>query len=189
VHRCRPLTRRSGAAVAAASLALTLAPAAPAAADHTDLPGRVSLMGTLQSEIGCAEDWDEECTKADLAPVEGSPAVFEAVVELPKGTYEYKVRLNGSWDESYGRGADNAPLVLEAPAAVRVRYDHATHTVSVTSAAPAEGLTRADRALAGSSLREDLTRERFYFVMADRFQNGSPANDVGSRPLTSRSPP
>ncbi len=37
---------------------------------------------------------------------------------------------------------------------------------------PAGGLTRADRRLAGDSLREDLTRENFYFVMADRFENG-----------------
>ncbi len=32
---------------------------------------------------------------------------------------------------------------------------------------------------AASSLREELTRERFYFVMADRFENGSTANDDG----------
>ena len=35
----------------------------------------------------------------------------------------------------------------------------------------------ADRDLAATSLREDLTRERFYFVMADRFANGDPSND------------
>ena len=40
-------------------------------------------------------------------------------------------------------------------------------------------LTPADRALAASSLREDPTRERFYFVMADRFENGDPSNDTG----------
>ena len=40
-------------------------------------------------------------------------------------------------------------------------------------------MTAADRALAGTSLRDDLTRERFYFVMADRFENGDPTNDTG----------
>ena len=44
---------------------------------------------------------------------------------------------------------------------------------------PPEGVTDADRTLAGMSLREDLTRERFYFVMADRFENGDTSNDTG----------
>ena len=33
--------------------------------------------------------------------------------------------------------------------------------------------------MAGDSLRKDLTRENFYFVMADRFENGTKANDTG----------
>lgn len=33
--------------------------------------------------------------------------------------------------------------------------------------------------LAGDSLRAPLTRESFYFVMPDRFENGSTANDRG----------
>jgi len=42
--------------------------------------------------------------------------------------------------------------------------------------------SEADRALAGTSLRTDLTRERFYFVMADRFANGDTANDTAGIP-------
>ena len=41
------------------------------------------------------------------------------------------------------------------------------------------GTTAADAKLAADSLRPALTRERFYFVMADRFANGSTANDRG----------
>ncbi len=40
-------------------------------------------------------------------------------------------------------------------------------------------MTDADEAMAGTSLRTPLTRERFYFVMADRFANGDPSNDTG----------
>ncbi len=36
-----------------------------------------------------------------------------------------------------------------------------------------------DGALAHDSLRAALTRERFYFVMPDRFENGDTANDRG----------
>ena len=173
-----PSRRRGPAVVAAAVLAVAAVPP-PALADHTAPPARVTLMGSLQSELGCATDWDEACTATDLAPVAGSSTAFEGVFEVPAGSYAHKVRLDGSWEQAYGLGDDDAPLVLEAPAALRVRYDHATHAVTVAPAQAQPGLVRADRDLARSSLREDLTRERFYFVMADRFENGSPANDDG----------
>ena len=44
------------------------------------------------------------------------------------------------------------------------------------------GVTAADQALVAAPLREPLTRERFYFVMADRFANGDPDNDRGFLP-------
>ena len=40
-------------------------------------------------------------------------------------------------------------------------------------------VTAADKKLAQPSLRAPLTREQMYFVMADRFANGSTANDAG----------
>ncbi|SDQ15761.1 alpha-amylase family glycosyl hydrolase [Quadrisphaera sp. DSM 44207] len=175
----RPAARRTLAGLATTAVALGLVQTAPAAADHTGVPSRVTLMGSLQSELGCAADWDEACTATDLTALAGSPGVFETVEDVPAGAYEYKVRLDGSWEESYGRGQENAPLVLEAPARLRFTYDHAAHAVSVAPAQGQPGLQPGDAALAGDSLREDLTRERFYFVMADRFENGDPANDTG----------
>jgi glycosidase len=50
-------------------------------------------------------------------------------------------------------------------------------TISATPALAAAPPADAD--LARSSLRADLTRETFYFVMPDRFQNGRAANDRG----------
>ena len=108
--------------------------------------------------------------------------LFARTFTVPAGSYVYKVRLNGAWTENYGDAtfglADgNIPLPVTKPTALRFTYDHATHRVSVGPATPAGGLTRADRNLADDSLREDLTRENFYFVMADRFENGKAAND------------
>src|SRR5215211_2715004 len=48
------------------------------------------------------------------------------------------------------------------------------------AAAPAAG---RDRAHAQHSLRSPITDESFYFVMADRFENAAPANDLGGLPL------
>ncbi|GAB7191317.1 hypothetical protein NUM3379_20240 [Kineococcus sp. NUM-3379] len=179
VHPRPTRSRLRSSGVATALVALALAPVAPAAADHSAAPARVSLMGSLQPALGCATAWDEACTSNDLAPVPGSPTRFQLVADVPAGTHEYKVRLDGSWEQSYGWGAANAPLVLQAPAKLRFTYDHATHTVTVAPAAAQPGLQEADGKLARASLREDLTRERFYFVMADRFENGTAANDYG----------
>ena len=153
----------------------------PAAADHTDPPERVTLMGSLMSELGCDADWSETCTATDLA-VTGDGLIWEFVAELPAGSYEFKVRLNGSWDENYGAaGAANGaniPLVLEGAVALRFVYDHTTHVITLTPVAQQPPASDADRDLAATSLREDLTRERFYFVMADRFANGDSSNDT-----------
>ena len=152
-------------------------------ADHTDLPDRVTLMGSLMDELDCAEDWDVTCAVTDLAAT-GTPGVYALEAALPAGEYAFKVRLDGDWAENYGAGGvangPDIPLALVAPATLRFTYDHATHRTSVVPvAAQPAGPTPADRALASDSLREDLTRERFYFVMADRFANGRTDNDTG----------
>ena len=183
-HPHRGVRRALLAAVTAAvvSVPLGITAMAPAAADHTALPSRVTLMGSLMSELGCPGDWDEGCASTDMSRA-GDSTTFGLTKTVPAGTYEFKVRLNGSWTENYGAGGvaggPNIPLHLVEDAALTFTYDHATHRVGVAPTNPQPGLSPADRALAGSSLREDLTRERFYFVMADRFQNGAPANDRG----------
>jgi glycosidase len=170
----------------------SLVAAAPAAADHTDEPAEVTLVGSLQDELGCDEDWLPGCPATELTST-GQPGVFSAVFDLPAGSYSYKVALNGSWDENYGAGgtADgpDIPLVLLEAAQLRFTYDHGTHVISAAPAAAVEPLSPDDAALVGTSLREDLTRERFYFVMADRFENGDATNDTGDFPVPPGTPP
>ena len=178
----RPLLAATVVAVAASVSALTIG---PAVADHTPPPERVTLMGSLMSELGCESDWSETCSLTDLLPVPGSASLFAGTFLVPAGSptepfdYLYKVRLNGTWNENYGDATfglpdGNIPLAIDQDTELRFTYDHATHKVTVGPAEPAGGLTDADRALAGDSLRKDLTRENFYFVMADRFENGDP---------------
>ena len=64
------------------------------------------------------------------------------------------------------------------PAKITFSYDDTSHQVAFTPVVD-EDTTPADASLARASLRSSLTRERFYFVMADRFANGSTANDKG----------
>ena len=64
-------------------------------------PGRVVLPGTIQSALGGA-DWNPDGEETQM--VEAAPGVYELVVILPSGNYEFKVARNGSWDENYGVG-------------------------------------------------------------------------------------
>jgi pullulanase-type alpha-1,6-glucosidase len=186
--------RRSVVAAALAGvLAATAAQAAPAVAAPNRAavplaapPTSVTVAGSLQSELGCPGDWAPDCAATNLDPVAGT-STWAKTFTVPAGGYEYKIAHNGSWDENYGAGgaADgaNIPLTVAGDVEVTFTYDAGTHLLTLALpdlAGP--GVTATDRALAGRSLRDDLTRERFYFVMTDRFANGSAANDLGGYP-------
>ena len=186
MHRFRQTRRirRSIAVFAAAVLTagLITPPAAAGPPQRRTAPAgpTATVAGSLQSELGCPADWRPDCAATDLVPTgDGYARTFA----LPAGSFEFKIAVDHSWDENYGLGGirdgANIPLVLQAPALVTIGYDPADHLVRMTPAKPQPGLTAADRKLAGDSLRTDLTRERFYFVMTDRFANGDSANDTG----------
>src|ERR1700754_2051663 len=80
------------AVVAVLGLLSVLLSAPPAFAA---LPSQVTLVGSLQSELGCPGDWQPECAATALAPVAGSPGLFRASFSVPVGAFEYKVALNG----------------------------------------------------------------------------------------------
>ncbi len=101
-----------------------------AAAQVQTAPQSVSFPGTIGSALGGA-DWAPD-DPAVQATGEGL-GVWALVADLPAGEYEFKVAINGSWDENYGLGGErngpNIPLRLDSPATVTFRYDAATHAV------------------------------------------------------------
>ncbi len=177
------MTRMHRRLVAAAVGALLLgAPGLMAALPAAAAAESVALVGTLQKALGCDTDWDPACPDTELSLEPGTDR-WSAVFEVPAGSWAYKVALDDGWDENYGAGgaADGADiaLVLAGDARIEFAYDDGTHEITATPVDLAGGTSAADRELARDSLREPLTRERFYFVMADRFANGSTANDTG----------
>ena len=108
-------------------------------AGAADPPTSVTIAGSLQSELGCAADWDPACADAHLT-LDASDQVWQATFALPAGSFEYKAALNGSWDVNYGAnatpGGDNIVLNLAAAQDVTFYYDDTTHwiTDSVTAA-------------------------------------------------------
>ncbi|MFC7487586.1 alpha-amylase family glycosyl hydrolase [Knoellia sp. CPCC 206453] len=175
-----PSPRRAYAVLAGGALAL--APLVEAAMPAAAVTTSVALAGSLQSELGCPDDWQPACSATELTRV-GDTTAYAKTFTLPAGSYEFKVAINDSWDVNYGAGGvfdgPNIPLVLEGSATLKFTYDDVSHLVTFTPQGLAGGTTSADAALAANSLRSPLTKERFYFLMADRFANGTAANDKG----------
>ena len=95
-------------------------------------PDSVTIVGSLQSEIGCAGDWDPWCS-ATFLEFDAEDDVWQETFDVPIGSFEYKAAIGG-WDENYGANAQpngaNIPLSLGAASAVKFYYDHKTHWVT-----------------------------------------------------------
>jgi len=96
-------------------------------------PASVTIAGSLQSEAGCAGDWDPACAATHLT-YDASDDVWQGAWNIPAGGYEYKAALNDSWDVNYGKNAvpngANIPLSLAANASVKFYYDDKSHWVT-----------------------------------------------------------
>ena len=74
----------------------------PVLASHTPDPANVTIAGSLQSELGCAADWDPACAITHLS-YEAADGVWQGTWNVPTGSWEYKAALNDGWAESYGK--------------------------------------------------------------------------------------
>ncbi len=100
---------------------------------------------------------------------------------MPAGTYEYKVAVNDTWDESYGLdgGGDDIPLTIAGPATLRFVFDDTTHRVGLEATSSRAATRPTDDALVAAPVRQPGDGKQFYFVMTDRFANGDASNDTG----------
>lgn len=96
------------------------------------IPTLVNVPGTIQPQLGCPGEWQPECEASALTYVEAY-GIFERTHQMTAGSYEYKVAINGSWDENYGGTADpggaNISLNLTEDTAVTFIYSPATHWI------------------------------------------------------------
>ncbi|MDO5495698.1 MAG: alpha-amylase family glycosyl hydrolase, partial [bacterium] len=172
-HRTRLVSALAAGALAFSGAALaTLAPAAPAAA----ATAAVTLVGDLQSELGCSEDWQPACGATALADDNGD-GIWTGTFDVPAGEWEFKVAINNSWDEAYGIEGENVPLRLGAQTTLTFSFDDATNRISLSAPELPGEYTDADVALVTAPFRDPGEGNTFYFVMTDRFENGDPSND------------
>ena len=94
-------------------------------------PDTAVVAGNLGGALGAA-DWDPAESALQLT-FDRSDELWKLTADLPAGKYEYKVALNGSWDENYGRDGhrDGANFdMVHDGGPLTFLYDHATHLVS-----------------------------------------------------------
>ncbi|WP_082031135.1 pullulanase-type alpha-1,6-glucosidase [Tessaracoccus massiliensis] len=161
------------ALLATSGVVTAISPPAPAAAATES----VTLVGDFQTELGCTEDWQATCNATALTDADGD-GVWTGEFTVPAGSYEFKVAINGTWDESYGMGDGNYPLSLAADATLEFAFDDRTNKVSLDVAGLPGGYAEADDALVRAPFRDPGSGNTFYFVMTDRFDNGDPTNDA-----------
>ncbi|QPC81522.1 extracellular solute-binding protein [Phototrophicus methaneseepsis] len=93
----------------------------------------VVIAGSLQDEAGCDGEWDPACLSTQLMDEDGD-GIYEATFSLPAGDYEYKVAMNGGWDENYGADGvadgSNLTLSLAEDTDVTFTYDDSTHVIT-----------------------------------------------------------
>jgi pullulanase len=94
-------------------------------------PGSVGVPGSYQDKAGCPGAWQPDCPATMLSystPFDLWTGTFNVSAA---GSYEYKIAIDGRWDENYGtdgqRNGANIPLIVAAPGQVSFVYDHKTH--------------------------------------------------------------
>lgn len=172
-----PRARRLTAAAAALSLGVVGAVAA-LAPSATAAEGAVTLVGSLQDELGCAKDWDAACGATALAPT-AVPGRYAATFSVPAGEWEWRVAAGGPVWQGADGGDANTPLAVAGPAELTFTHDTGTGRTAVAVGGLRTGYTDADADLVAEPVRDPGAGEQFYFVMTDRFANADPSNDTG----------
>ncbi|WP_052737724.1 alpha-amylase family glycosyl hydrolase [Bacillus sp. SA1-12] len=100
----------------------------------------VTLVGNLQDELGAAGEWSPEDPATRMTLMENGD--YKLTGTLPAGNYEYKIAVNGSWEENYGLNGtpngENYKLTLDKEEQVTFIYDDLTHKVSIPVELPDE---------------------------------------------------
>lgn len=93
-------------------------------------PSSVTLVGNLQEEISSCGVWTVDCAETHLTEI--GYGVWREVFTVPVGSWEYKMALNDSWDESYAGNHiinNNTSLTVTTEGPIRFYYDDKTHAV------------------------------------------------------------
>lgn len=131
-------SKRTWSIIMIVSLIFSMLGIPPSTADANSAPSQVTLVGTLQSELGHSADWDPAAAATTMNDMGNGEYRFTG--SLPAGSYEYKIAIDGKWDENYGSahysnpsGANkdgNILITLAQDSQVTFYYNHGTHRIA-----------------------------------------------------------
>ncbi|MFK4850082.1 pullulanase-type alpha-1,6-glucosidase [Microbacterium sp. ZW T6_19] len=131
----------------------------------------VTVAGSLDSEIGCAGDWDPACEKAKLAL--RPDGVWAGTFDLPAGDYEYKAAVNGSWAINYGANGvpDGSNIAIHhAGGPITFYFDPRTNIMQSTAEGPIVTLPGSEQSELGCAA--DWSPDCLATLMADGDRDG-----------------
>ena len=142
------------------------------AQDEPAAPESVSFPGSYANQLG-GVDWEPADPTVQATDAEGD-GIWTMTATLPGGDYEFKVTINGAWDENFGlggaQGGENIPFTVPTEGGdVTFSYDRNTGEIDVginppTQAAeppPARGDGQFVRSAILHDSRSDLYRTPF----------------------------
>jgi hypothetical protein len=95
-------------------------------------PGSVAIAGDFGAALGGEADWEPSLDAVQMG-LDPATSLWRRTVDLPAGTYSFKIAINRSWDENYGafgfpNGANHELKHDGGP--VTIEYNHATKDVA-----------------------------------------------------------
>lgn len=136
--RMTVLSKRTWSIIMIFSLIFSMLGIPPSPARANNAPSQVTLVGTLQSELGHSGDWDPAAAATTMKNMGNGEYSFTG--HLPAGSYEYKIAIDGKWDENYGSANYSNPsgaskdgnilISLAQDSQVTFYYNHGTHRIA-----------------------------------------------------------
>lgn len=91
-----------------------------------------TAVGDFQNALGCPGDWSPSCLRTWLQDEDGNGLYTFTTTALAVGSYQAKVAINESWNESYGDNGNNIAFNVTVPnQKVVFTYDAKNHKVFV----------------------------------------------------------
>ncbi|MCS4536251.1 pullulanase-type alpha-1,6-glucosidase [Corynebacterium sp. HS2168-gen11] len=147
------------------------------------------IAGDFQSELGCAQDWQETCAATQM---QRSGSLYVKRLQIPAGSYNFKIVLDGNWNTSFGDSNfkdSNIPLSVAQATELEFSFDPKTKHIGIAPVTLDQAFTESDRGLITTPYKHAAADKNFYFILTDRFENGDTNNDHGEvAPTGVRSP-
>ena len=131
-------------------------------------PESVSFPGSYANRLG-GTDWEPADPTVQAADAEGD-GIWTLAAALPGGDYEFKVAVNGTWDENYGRngvqGGENISFTVPAEGGdVSFSYNRNSGEIGVQIAPPTQveepPAARGDGQFVRSAILHDSRSDRY----------------------------